>query len=317
MSGRLEERRWIGVNSTVYAVTLSGKGQFVLAGLEGGVAMYDLTGRQLLTYPRRQRGFPVHQVSASPDLVKIYAGAREGWLLGLTREEEESSLTYKPSKLYETANDLHTLSVTEEGNLIAIGHLSPALSMLEEDGRLLWRRHPEDGSATDGQVWTVALEECDGSTLYVGSAGSGTNTLAALDPLSGELRAHRYITGRITLMAVLANDKGIVTVEADDPYSGRLVAYDADLDEILWEEEFYEPVTALAADKVHDLVAVGVGWEGRLMLLESESGHEMAKEIMLRSMINDLALSEGRLLAAATQDGNLALVNYIPRVGRL
>jgi len=312
MAGRLEIRQWIQMNQPAHAVTLSGDGQYIAAGLEQGVAVFNVTGHRLCTYPPGDTPIPVHQLAATPDLGQLYVGARQGWLVRLDLEREEEAFHFRAQTLYQTDNDLHTFALAADGQYIAVGHLSPGLALMQTDGRLLWRRHPDDGTATEEQTWAVALD-AEGDTLYAGSAGTGTNRLAALDARSGSSRAHRCLEAgvRATAVAALPGENGLAVVLAEDPYTGRLVAYDAGLADLVWERTFDEPVTALATDREQPILAVGVGYEGQIALVDAQTGRMLASDLALKSVVNGLAIAQGRFLAAATQDGQLALIRYL------
>lgn len=317
MSRDLEIRRWIQIGQRAYAVTLSSDGQYIAVGSEQGVAVFNKTGRCLLTHPPASTPLPVHQLGATPDLTHLYVGARQGWLIRLDLEREEDAFHCRAHSLYQADSDLHTLSLSIDDQLIAVGHLSPALTLLRTDGHLLWRCHPDDGTATEGQLWAVALD-ANGSTLYVGSAGMGTNRLAALDARSGSPTAHCYLEPgtKATSLAVLPDGKGVAVVLAPDIYTGCLVAYDPGLTDLQWERTFDEPITALTSDHQQPLLAVGVGYEGEVMVIDGQNGRIMAAE-QTRSVVNGLALTQGRSLAAVTQDKNLVLMHYLPEEFRL
>ena len=317
MSGRLEIRHWIRLGHPAYAVALSDDGQYIAVGSEQGVAVFNATGRRMFTHSPSATPLPVHQLAAVPDLSRLYVGARQGWLIRLDLERGEKAFSAEAQSLYQADSDLHTLSLSANDRFVALGHLSPALTLLQTDGHLLWRRHPDDGNATEGQLWAVALDT-DGATLYVGSAGMGTNRLAALEARSGSPVAHRYLEAeaRATALAVLPGGKGVAVVLAQDIYTVRLVAYDPGLTDLLWERTFDEPITALAADRQQPLLAVGVGYEGHVRVIDAQYGRVLAAQ-QTKSVVNGLALAQGRTLAAVTQDGNLVLMRYVPEEFRL
>ena len=311
MDGRLEILRYIPVRQPAYAAALSMDGQYIIGGLETGIAIFDKIGRRFPTHPSPQ--IPVHQVAVDASLDCLFLGTRQGHLLRLDLVREEASFQTQLHLLYQADNDLHSLALSADGRFIALGHFSPGLAVLQSDGRLLWRRHPEEGTATEGRVWKVALSD-EGDTLYVGSAGTGINRLAALDARQGEVRTDRYVEeGRVTGLAPLPENVGVVAVVAPDPYTGHLLAYSPDLEVLLWERFLEEPITALATDRQRPVLAVGVGFEGRLLLLDTRDGQVLAANLSFQSVVNALAIVQGRFLAAATQDGNLVFVRYFPK----
>jgi len=313
MSGKLEVRRWVRIGQPVYAVVQSMEGQYIAVGAEQGVKIFDLTGVELAAFPATP--MPVHQLAAVPDLAQLYVGARQGQLFRLDLERTAAGFDLAARSLYLCENDLHTLALAADGQIMALGHLSSALTLLHVDGELLWRRHPQDGTATEGRMWTVALDGA-GQTLYIGSADTGTNRLAALDAQSRAAHGHCYLQARVTALAPLDNGRGVAAVLAQDVYSGRLVAYDNRMATPLWECDFDEPVTALAADEQEPLLVAGVGYEGHVTLIDSCTGDVLACE-PVKSVVNGLAISDGRSVAAVTQDGNLVLMHYLPEEFRL
>jgi len=315
MSGNLEIRRWARIGCPAFAVAQSQDGQYIAVGSEQGVHIFDSTGANLLTFPPTDTPLPVHQLAAAPDLAQIYVGARQGQLvrLDLERTKEGFDCDARPLLREPDDNDLHTLALS--ANVIAVGHLAPALTLLQTDGELLWRRHPRDGTATEGRLWSVALDE-KARTLYLGSAGTGTNRLAALDINSRAPRGHCSVEARITALVPLAAGRGVAAVLAQDVYSSRLVAFDNRMEAPLWEHTFDGPVTALATDAQAPLLVAGVGYEGQATLIDTDSGHIVASQT-LKSVVNGLALTQGRFVAAATQDGNLALLRHLPEEFRL
>ena len=328
MAGRMEILRWIQTNAPTYAATWLHKGQFIAAGTEKGAVLFDLTGRRLLSYPPTDVPVPVHQLAASDvprgqrdnngspvPLGTLFVGTRQGWVvrLSLTRKKEKSEFEVpEVRKLYQATNDLHTLSLAADANLLAVGHLAPGLAVLDTNGKIIWRRHPDDDNATNGRVWTVALDST-GDVLYVGSAGAETNVLAALDAQAGDTLAYRHYSDgeRVTGLTVLPKGRGVAAIIAEDMYSSRLEIYPRSLDAPLWERAFYEQVTALAADVKRPLLALSVGYEGQVTLMNPLTGEELA-HVSLRALANDLAITNGQMLAAATDDGHLALIRYLP-----
>ena len=309
MHGRLEPLRSIRIGQPVYAVALSGDGQYMATGSEEGLALYDAVGNRQLVYPATSHPLPVSLVAMVPDMSWLLVGTREGVLNRLEVKRKEGEFTARARILHQALNDLNSLALSADGQIIALGHLSPALTVLQTEGNVLWRRHPDDGNATRSQMWSVALDS-KGDTLYVGSASAGTNVLAALDACTGAPRASQQLDGRIVRLASLATSGGVVAVVTAGSYEYKVVAYQQNLQEVLWERGFNEPVTALAADPQHDLLAISVGYEGRIMVLEATSGQVLAADQALHSLVNGLAVTNGSRLAAGTQDGHVAWLYY-------
>jgi len=312
--GSLELRQWITLNHPAYAVTLSDDGQYVAVGTEEGVTIFNVTGRRLCVYPPGDAAMPVHQLTATPDLSRLYVGARQGWLIRLDLEREGEIFGFHAQILYQAENDLHTIALSSDGQFIGVGHLSPGLALLQADGHVLWRRHPDDGTATEGQIWTVALD-AEGHTMYVGSAGSGSNILAALEARTGSPQTRHYLEAgvRVTGLAALPGGTGVAVVLTEDLYTSRLVVHDAGLSDLIWERIFDEPITALTADRERPILAVSIGYEGQVAIADAETGRPLASDLALKSVANGLAIVQGRFLAAATQDGHLVLIRYLSK----
>lgn len=317
MAGRLTVAREIYLQTPALAVALSPDGQYAAVGTETGLAVYNLAGEQLLVYPPPARPMPIHQLVFQAELNRLYAATRPGWVVALDLEREPAAWRYQPQPLYEAPNDVHTLSLSADEQTLAVGHLSPALSVLGADGQLRWRQHPADGTATEGQTWSVAVAEA-GDTLFVASAGSGVNRLLALDAQTGSRRAGCYLApGQVAArLAALPSGQGVAVVSVNDLYSTTLTALDAGLQARHWELTFDEPVTALAADRQLPVLVASVGFEGRLILLEALTGRLLATQTV-RTQVNGLALAQGQVVAAATEDGHLVLLRYVAEAGRL
>lgn len=100
-----------------------------------------------------------------------------------------------------------------------------------------------------------------------------------------------------------------MVVLTGDDYGSTLVAYPPDLAEPRWEIPFHEPILALATDPQKSLIAASVGYEGRIVIIDG-LGYIKVEDLVLNTMVNDLAMIQGRLLAAATEDGYLVLMQY-------
>lgn len=316
MGGRLEISHWVSLNNPVYDVAMTGDGQFIAAGAEQGVSIFNPTGECLLVYPPAgYQPIPVRQLAVAANMARLYIGARQGWVIRLDLEQTKEGLKFRPQLLYEAKTDLNTLSLSANEQLLAVGHLGPAISLLRSDGQLLWRRHPADGTATEGKTWTVALDPV-GENLYIASAGSTTNYLVKLAANQGTPLAYRLDQVRLTGVAVLPAEAGVVIAQVEAFETGRLIVYTPDLTDIIWERSFDEPITAIAIDRSSSLLAVGSGFEGQITLIHTPTGQEKATKT-LKAVVNGLALVQGNTLAAALQDGHLALIRYIPDEFRL
>jgi outer membrane protein assembly factor BamB len=307
MPGRFEIRKWIQVHQPVLAVVQSFDGRYIAVGLEQGVAIFNLSGHRLGDYPALGQALPVHRLVGTADCGQLYAGTRTGKIVRLDLEFQDDRVSFREKDFPVADNDLHSLSFSEEGSMLAAGHFSPGLSILRTDGQSVWRQQ-DSGPAAGGRTWSVALDG-PGDKLYVGSGSASANHLALLNAADGTAIAGMYLDERVTGLAAIAEGKGVAVVLVEDLYTTRLVAHDANLDDILWEHVFDESVTALAADAQRAILVAGIGY-GRVALMDATNGQILASE-RVKSVVNDLSIVEGRLVAVATQDGHVALLRYL------
>src|SRR3954453_6301427 len=99
MSGQLTLFRWIKLNQATHAVALSGDGQYVIGGVEGGAVLYNMSGLRLFTYPDPLDETPVHCLSARPAFDRIYLATRVGQVVGLTLERAAEQWQAQVSEL--------------------------------------------------------------------------------------------------------------------------------------------------------------------------------------------------------------------------
>jgi len=307
--GRLDIRRWIQVYRTAYTVAQSGDGQYVAVGTETGAAIYNLGGYCLATYPSSSAELPVHRLCASLDFTRLALATRLGKVISLELEMTNARFELRETKLYAADCDIHTLAFSSTEERIAVGHLSSALTMLDLQGSSLWAQQNQ-GAAALGTTWSVALAP-DGEYTAVGSAGSGANWLAVLDTETGALRCKRECDAPVTAVAALADGSGVAALSPDEYDMARLTVYNAALTDVLWEQELEGPATALACDFIEPLIAVGSSYEGIVQMWNAATGAQLASE-SLHGIVNGLSLVRGSFVAAAIQDGSIALLRYLP-----
>lgn len=315
MCGRFEVVRWFELGSPAYAVAVSADDQFVAAGAERGVTVWHVAGPVLLRHPQPPAELPAHQICATADFNRLFVCISRSHLARLDLRRAGEALTAQLTELYTAEADVHSLSASADGTLIAVGHLSPAMAVLQPDGTPLWRRHPATGTATEGHTWRVSLDPA-GHTLYVGSSSGDTLRLAALDPQSGRVVGHARIAGHLAALAALPDDQGMAVALMHDPFCFQLICFDRGLKARLCERVYAEPVTALAAAPQGGVLAAAIGYEGRIEMLEAGTGGVLATE-WARSVVNGLALNRNGLLAAAVADGSVLLLRYVAEEFRL
>ncbi len=310
MPGRLELRRWIQLYQKGYAVAQAQDGHYVAVGTETGAAVYNLGGHQLAHYTPGAGEIPVHRVCAPLDFARLALATRLGNLVMLDLAAVPGRLEVMPHEFPMSIPDMHTLAFSAATERIAVGHLSYALTMLNGEGEVLWQQQDVDAAAL-GTMWTVAFAP-GGSKLYVGSAGSGTNWLAALDAASGALLYRRECAAPVIGVAALPDRLGVATLSPGEYYTeARLTAYTPDLSDVLWEEPLNNPATAIYADEVEPMLAVGAGIEGVVTLFNAETGAVLATET-LNALVEGLSLVQGKSVAAVTQDRAVGLLRYLP-----
>lgn len=307
MPGRLEIRRWLEVHHPVYSVAQSGDGQYVAVGTENGMAVFNLGGHRVAVYPTDEREFPVHQLRVPLDFTRLALATRMGDILTFDLVPEKSCFDLNPHNLHHAIDGIYALDYVQER--IALGHYAFALTMLNLEGEVVWQQQNR-GEAARGSNWSVGLTS-DASTLYTGSVNSGANWLLALDAGNGMAVRRRECDAPLTAVAALANNAGVAALSPGEYGAARLIAYSADLANVLWEQDLDGPATALVADTNEPLVAVGNSYEGIVSLFDVTTGALLASE-SLRVMINSLSLVQGCYIAAATQDHTVALLRYLP-----
>jgi len=324
MAGRLEVRRWLRLGAPLHAVALSSDGQFVAVGSERGPLLFNTAGEAIMGRNSHHIALPVRQVALSPAMDWLYVGTRTGEVLRLALERSEGQfIVRRIETIYTANNDIYTMVVSENQQWITVGHLSPALTVLDSEGEVHWRRHPDDGTATEGNNWSVAVDPA-GQSIYVGSAGAGSNRLAAIGLSDQRLLGSRYLASGLRATALATLGGAVVVIQTDsNSFDSELVKFPLDLSKPAWRFVPEDSITAIAtatgdtADTTTaELIAVACGYEGRIVLLNAHSGASMA-ETTVRVGVNALALAQGRIVAAVTQDDTLALLQYVPEEFRL
>ncbi len=310
--------RWLFVGAPASAVALNGDGRYLLVGSEHDLRILDRWGNNPFRYfappaPGRklEEDLPFCAVAITPDMSHALAGLRSGEIFRLQPTWDGEVISGWPEAIRHESNDLFSLSLAPDASLIAIGHLGPALTVMDWDGQTQWRRHAADHTPTDGKTWAVAFNS-DGTVLYIGSSGTERSLLAALDPNSGRPKAGKRLWQRVTRLAALPAPLAVAAVLNTNGES-RVSAFAADLAEPVWTHELGlgESATALAADHGANLVAYGTN-SGAVAVLDGRTGELLARNDGLRSTVLSLAISAGRYLAAGIQEQRVAYLEYIP-----
>lgn len=303
--------RWLNVGAPVHAIALSGDGVHLLIGAEHGLFMMDRWGHFRFRYSQPDLSFVA--VALAPDLSLGVAAQRTGELLlsetAWLALDKEARDWQEPIRV--EPNDIHTLSCAPQAGIIAVGHLGPALTVIDLAGHQRWRRHPNDHNPTDGRTWSVALNP-DATTLYVGSCGSARHLLAALDAATGAPQVGVRPTQGVSALATLPSPLAVAAI-LNDSYEGRVVAYQTDLRHSAWEYvcEPGERATTIVTNLEAGLLAIGTN-AGSVSLLSALSGRLLARIDALDSTVHSLAIAGGRYLAAGLEDGQIAYLEYTP-----
>jgi outer membrane protein assembly factor BamB len=307
MPGKLLDRV-LSLHQPVNTVGLDASGGFVLVGLEAGLALYDAERR--LRARLDAGGPPVDTVVIGRDLQHLIVATRPGEVVrfDLDRRQEPVAIT-RQTTLYTPYRDIHSLSYAEAARLLAVGHRGQALSVLTDDGKLVWRQHPDDGTATVAERWSVALDP-DGQVLYAGSACHDENIIAALNPHSGELQAYRYEVGLVSNLVALASG-GVAATITNGRLDHRLVVLPPDLSEPIWMVEFNDPATALCTDHTAARLVVSVGAHGVIQLYDAHTGVMLADPLALNRPAGHLAITRGSQIAATLpSEQQIVLATY-------
>lgn len=310
----------IELRQQVYTVALTADqtGQYLAGGLERGIAVYDWTGELRLTFPATNVQVAYHIIVPTAS-GRWYLANRLGTIvrLDVSRTTTETPLQPEVREVYQAENDVHSLAYIADGTFtwLAIGHLSPALTVLDRHSNIIWRRHPSEGNATSNRLWSVAAHP-EEPAFYIASGGVHSNTLARVNADTGKVEAHRYESHPITRLAT-TSDGSVLAVLTDSDYQSQLVAYGSDLRDRRWELLFDEPITALGVDATYPLAAIGVGYRGRLLLINTQQGSILDAAITLHSVVNGIALLQAqKRLATGTKDGTITLFStQIPGMG--
>lgn len=310
--------RWLFVGAPGSALALSEDGRYLLVGTEHDLRILDRWGNNPFRYyappaPGRktEEDMPFCAAAMTSDMRRALAGLRSGEVFRLELTWDGDAVSGWPEQIRAETNDIYSLSLATDASLIAIGHLGPALTVLDWDGHTVWRRHPADHTPTDGKTWAVALSS-DAATLYVGSSGTERSLLAALDASSGKPQAGKRLWQRVTQLASLPAPLAVVAVLGSNSES-QVAAFAPDLTEPAWTYGFDlgEQATALTTDQVANLVVCGTN-RGVVLVLDGRTGELLARTDALHSTVLSLAMSAGRYLVAGIHEQRVAYLEYIP-----
>lgn len=310
--------RWLFVGAAGNALALGEDGRYLLVGSEHDLRILDRWGNKPFHYHahpasgrKSEEDMPFCAAAVTPDMRRALAGLRSGEIFRLELTWDGDAVTGWPEQIRAETNDIYAMSLAPDASLIAIGHLGPALTVLDWNGNTVWRRHPADHTPTDGKTWTVALSS-DAATLYVGSSGTERCLLAALDASSGQPKAGKRLWQRVTRIAALPAPLAVVAILSGNGES-QVAAFGSDLNEPAWTYtlDLGEQVTALTTDQAANLVVCGTN-SGAALVLDGGNGDLLVRTDELRSTVLSLAMTAGRYLVAGIHEDRVAYLEYVP-----
>lgn len=300
--------RQIDLRRPGYAVAQSQDGTYTVVGTETGATVFDEAGGPQTVFPNTQSTpLLVHRAFVTPDCTSFIVGTRAGDVVCLDFVEgaPHRSITQERC-VYHCDGDLHTFAPSRNGAGIAVGHLKGGVTMLDAGGDEIWHYRCET-SALAGAAWSVACA-ANGAYVYAGSAG-GDGGLSLLDAGTGALICKRTCGVPITSLRTLPHDLGVIAATPIDAYTDRIMVYTPDLQTVRWEKRLSGPLTALAVDGDAPVIALGVGYEGGVTLLDARRGTTLAHRT-LYEMANDISIVGGGLVSVVTQHSHVITLRY-------
>jgi hypothetical protein len=277
-----------------------------------GLTILSLTGDRLLDYPPFG-SMALQQVALLADPERCILGAASGEVYELELpilDQPELVINQLPAPI---SDDLASMAVfaaaQRDHELIALGHRAAALTMLNLSSAkpYEWRKHADDRTALSRQNWLVAFAPT-GDTLYAVSRINNSNHLCAFASADGrEQYPKRILRYSVTALAVTADHTVIVNERM--PPGGRITAYSPDLTTIRWSCEEARPISAFAAG--HTSLALAVGGNGTLRILDTSEGVDLATPHTLQSFVRGLAYYNDEFVAAITDEHEFALFELI------
>lgn len=300
--------RTIRLGEPVMDLALAERGLYLAAACEVGLHVFDLTSGIRATYQFEDMA-PFYRVVGLPGHAQCYVADAAGQIVHCELFREHEALQITGRLIYQADADIHSLALAGNLSTLAIGHLSPALTVLDADGSLRWRRHIADATPADGRIWAVALSP-DGQQLYAGSAGAGENCLLVAATHHSQNLAPGTVRRAVTAVAALSGGHGVAAVLAGREGESAISLYAPDLASLRWSRQFDLPVTALCAHPEQPIVIAAVGYEGEIHLLDAVSGADLAQPLALTGTVVALDAAPGTTIAAAGQDEHVTTLRF-------
>lgn len=318
----LVEQKWIRAGHRVNSLLLLPEG-FLIAGTEAGLRCYDFEGDLRWEYVPESVAAVV-ALALSVETGEIYFATR-GSRLGVATTDvpgEVFDVSYFPI----TVEKVHTLAFSPPHKLLAVGHLHHAITVLDvsnaKEATVRWRKHPDDGTATQGSRWCVDVDP-DYEMLYVGSGGEGRNVIAAVN-LTRAGFGSLFVTEtgvHVTSLCALPGNRGCVAVVQGE-HRSDLICFKPEAG-VVATYSCLGPVTALAVDLMRQdafTVVAADGDDGLLRLLWYREDGQLQEVVnhSVRFRVYALAyLATRNVLAVALEDGTVGLLSVIREVMEL
>lgn len=272
----------VRVGVPVHAISLSADGQRVAAATEGGIYVYDHEGRQKFAYYAPE--FPFTAVALTPAGGTLAATSRDGYLYAFDLLRDLSVVPYESLRLFSAPKDLRSLSITTDGRRLAVGHVGERVTLLGRDGKIVWSWQSQF------KGWHVAMKS-GGEQLAVASLGSPVNAIVLLDGETGQPCKNPFRTSqRITALALLPEDRGVVAAVGDGKYENTLYLFSGDLAQRVGAYDLPCAATAAAVDGQGRYLAIG-GSDGGLYLFDLQARILIGQHGPMEAPVSGVALT--------------------------
>ncbi len=189
-------------------------------------------------------------------------------------------------------DSVYSLALSADGSVQVVGSRNNRVAAYRQDGALLWEFHPQ------GTVWGVALSG-DGAWTAVASED---RHIYLLDAFGEEV--WRYRSPRIVYDVAMSDD-GSRVVAIDE---GRVARYfDVASGDLLWETNLRNIADAVSIYGSRAIRPV-IGTRDSQVLLYSPEGQRLWRAQLDDEILSVDVSSNGATVAAATLDGEIALI---------
>ncbi len=185
-----------------------------------------------------------------------------------------------------------SLALSDDGSVQVVGSRNNRVAAYRQDGALLWEFHPQ------GTVWGVALSG-DGAWTAVASEDRHIYLLDAFGEVAWSFRSPRIVYD----VAMSADGSRVVAID-----EGRVARYlDVASGDLLWEanlRNIADAVTIYGSRAIRPIF----GTRDSQVLLYSPEGQRLWRSQLDDEILSVDVSSNGATVAAATLDGEIALI---------